>query len=147
MPCIAVSGGHSTFTSDGLFLSMPLLTHLITSNCKIMSWIRCVLSLSIAAVAAAAAAQLTRQRGFCVLLSSGKDATRKNTHMSEPKTKSTQYVEKTRASGQDCFGIAGRLFVMARNIKGKNLKKKQMYERSSHTSAQQKPIKTSQTLS
>lgn len=68
-------------TGDGFFLSVPLFTHLITSNSQTTSRIRCVLSLNV---------KIASDKRLLCFVSSGKDATegkkkQKTIHMSESK--------------------------------------------------------------
>lgn len=78
-------------TGDGFFLSVPLFTHLITSNSQTTSRIRCVLSLNI---------KIASDKRLLCFVSSGKDATEgqknpKTTHMSESKFLLEQRQEQT----------------------------------------------------
>lgn len=83
-------------TGDGFFLSVPLFTHLITSNSQTTSWIRCVLSLNV---------KIASDKRLLCFVSSGKDATegqnppqkktKNTTHMSESKFLLEQRQEQT----------------------------------------------------
>lgn len=78
-------------TGDGFFLSVPLFTHLITSNSQTTSRIRCVLSLNV---------KIASDKRLLCFISSGKDATEgqkntKTTHMSESKFLLEQRQEQT----------------------------------------------------
>lgn len=131
-------------TGDGFFLSVPLFTHLITSNSQTTSWIRCVLSLNV---------KIASDKRLLCFVSSGKDATEGQTPPKKKKKHNTYerikipFGAETRANWQDCFGIAGRLIVLKWHRTEREQKKKR-YKTSSqdlaqHKSTQTKPFQTS----